>query len=315
MNFIKKNSKHILMGVTLSFFILMIGLGLGLSAFGMGMESQRFITSIDKAIDKYLPKGKIVVDGSVQTSPIPGLNPYQGAVELLKESYEIDVKSTLTAEELKDENVTNFWTDYADIKFNEDWKVKTDNKEDIDINEFSHAVVQFDIEIAKQFHSYAFTHSGLSWIGQKNSLSQLWSSNFANTALYQEAQQNETLIDQSKYQTGTYLVNNKVAFINQQIETIGSAVSLGVFKNATSVISTVKNADGTSVQISSTDLYHPNYTTMFQQTRIGAIFLVIFTPIFGIIFIIASLIEYSVFLRMNWNRNLVKDIRINKVRI
>jgi hypothetical protein len=52
-----------------------------------------------------------------------------------------------------------------------------------------------------------------------------------------------------------------------------------------------------TVQISVDDLYHPNYTNSFEQTRIGSIFKIILTPIFGILFIAASVIGYC-FLRM-----------------
>lgn len=317
MNFIRKNSKHILIGITLSFFVLMLGLGLGLSAFGMGMESQHFITSVNKAIDNYIPKGKVVIDGNVAPIEIPGQVPidvYAMAVELLKESYQTDVISTLTAEEQQNPDITNFYKNYANTKFDQKWKTRTDSKEDIDINEFSHAVVQFDIDVAKHFHNYAFTHSGLGWIGQKQTLSQLWSSNFANTKLYQEAQQNETILDQSEYKAGTYVVNNKVAFINGQITNIVASTGLGVFKDVNAVNQALKN-NGEIVQISAADLYHPNYTTMFQQTRIGAIFLIILTPIFGIVFIVASLVRYSVLLKMNWSKNLLNKMKINKAKL
>jgi hypothetical protein len=66
MNFIKKNFKHFLIGIFLFFFILMLDLEIGLSAFGMGMESQHFINSVEKTIDKYIPKGKVVIDGKGQ---------------------------------------------------------------------------------------------------------------------------------------------------------------------------------------------------------------------------------------------------------
>ncbi|MCL6429010.1 hypothetical protein LT335_00571 [Spiroplasma sp. JKS002669] len=311
MNFIKKNSKHILMGLTLSFFVLMLGLGLGLSAFGMGMESQRFITSVDKVIDKYIPKGKVVLNGKGQY--------FDTTYVLLRKAYEDDVQSTLTLEKQNDEEVMNFWKLYADTKFDQQWKSKIDNKEDIDINEFSHAVVQFDIEIAKQFHNYAFTHSGLGWIRQKKVLSQLWGSNFANTALYQEAQQDEIILDQAEYKAGTYIVNNKVAFINKQLQQVTVVLEIpDMFKDSDSVRNTLmKNENDTQVpvQISVDDLYHPNYTKMFQQTRIGAIFLIILTPIFGIVFIASSLVGYSVLLKMNWSRNLLNKMRINKARV
>ncbi len=311
MDFIRKNSRHILMGITLSFFVLMLGLGLGLSAFGMGMESQRFITSVDKAIDKYIPKGKVVLNGKGEF--------FNTTYTILQNAYETDVQSTLTLEEQNDKLLMNFWKYYADIKFDKLWKSKIDNKEDIDINEFSHALVQFDIEVAKQFHNYAFTHSGLGWIGQKKALSQLWSSNFANTALYQEAQQNETLLDQSDYKAGTYVVNNKVSFINKQLQQVLFTVEVpGMFKDNDSVRNILmRNENGTQVpvQISVADLYHPNYTTMFQQTRIGSIFLIILTPIFGIVFIASGLVGYSVLLKMNWSKNLLNKMRINKVRV
>lgn len=312
MNFIKKNAKHILMGVTLSFFVLILGLGLGLSAFGMGMESQRFITSVEKTIDKYIPKGEVVVSAEGKLPLI-----YNLAVGNLKNSYKDDVLSTLTVEQKSDETIKMFWENYANAKFDERWKSTVDNKADIDINEFSHALVQFDIEIAKEFH-YAFAHSGLAWIGQRKTLSSLWSSNFANTSLYQEAQQNETVLEQSKYVTGTYIVNNKVGFINNQIKQILNPVNLNAFKDQESVKNALMRDDnGTQVpvQISVNELYHPNYTTMFQQTRIGSIFLIILTPIFGIVFITSSLIRYSVFLKMNWSKNLLNKMKINKVRV
>lgn len=311
MNFIKKNFKYILIGTTLSFFILILGLGLGLSAFGMGMESQRFITSVEKTIDKYISKGKVVLNGNGDF--------FDTTYFILENAYETDVQTTLTDEQQNDEIIMKFWKDYADTKFDEKWKSKFDNKEDIDINEFSHALVQFDIEIAKQFHNYPFTHSGLSWIGQKGTLSQLWSSNFSNTELYQEAKQNETIIDQSKYSNGTYVVNNKVEFINKQLQQLISVLEIpDLFKDVDSVKDTLmRNENGTQVpvQISVADLYHPNYTTMFQQTRIGSIFLIILTPIFGVTFISSSLVGYSVFLRMSWSKNLLNKMKINKTRV
>jgi len=88
------------MGLTLSFFVLMLGLGLGLSAFGMGMESQRFITSVDKVIDKYIPKGKVVLNGKGQY--------FDTTYVLLRKAYEDDVQSTLTLEKQNDEEVMNF---------------------------------------------------------------------------------------------------------------------------------------------------------------------------------------------------------------
>lgn len=293
MDFIKRNFKHVLMSITLFFFVLMLGLGLGLSAFGMGMESQRFITSVEKTIDKYIPKGKVVIDGSKLDFI------YKIAVDKLKESYATDVLSTLTDEQKNNPEIKKFWEEYAANKFEARWQAVVDKKEDIDINEFSRSLVDFDKQVAAEFHNYGFTHSGLQWIGQKDVLSQLWSLNYTSLQAYQEAKQNQEIIKQSDYKTGTYLVNNKVQFINDQIETLVSPLTLIAFKDADSVKETllVKDAEGNDVpvQVSIDDLYHPNYTKAFEQTRVGAIFLIILTPIFGLVFISFSLSGYYFF--------------------
>lgn len=292
MNFIKRNFKHVWMSVTLSLFVLMLGLGIGLSAFGMGMESQRFINSVEKSIDKYLPKGTVVIDGS------KGL--YSIAVLQLKESYATDVLSTLTEEQKNDPATKKFWEDYAKEKFDQRWKSVTDQKADIDINEFSHALVEFDVQVAQEFHNYGFTHSGLQWIGQNGALADLWSTNYRNTSTYQEAKQNQTIIDQAEYQTGTYLVNNKVWFMNQQIKTLSTFAlnsALPIFKDQEAAKKTLITQDETgkdvAIQVSGSDFYHPNFTNGFMQTRIGAVFLIILTPLAGLVFIGVNLVNYG----------------------
>jgi len=119
MRLLKKNSKHILAAILLSCLALFLGLGLGLSAFGMGMESQRFINSVDAMIDKYIPEGKVVVDSNAEL--IGGVvDPYEAGVETLREAYQQDVLSTLTQEQLNDKTVVNFFTDYATDSFEHD---------------------------------------------------------------------------------------------------------------------------------------------------------------------------------------------------
>lgn len=290
MNFIKKNFKHVWMAITLFLFVLMLGLGIGLSAFGMGMESQRFINSVENTIDNYITKGTVVIDGST------GL--YNMAIMQLQKSYETDVLSTLTEEQKTDPATIKFWEDYAKEKFDQRWKSVTDQKTDIDINEFSHALVAFDVQVAQEFHNYGFTHSGLQWIGQKGALADLWSTNYSNTNTYQEARQNQTIIEQAEYQTGTYLVNNKVWFINEQIKTLTSPLIINtVIKDKEAakktLMTTDENGAEVPIQVSGSDFYHPNFTSGFEQTRIGAIFLIVLTPLSGLVFIAVNLVNYG----------------------
>lgn len=302
MNFIKRNFKYVWMSVTLSLFVLMLGLGIGLSAFGMGMESQRFISSVENTIDKYLTKGTVVIDGSKGFI-------YDMAVSKLQESYATDVLSTLAEEQKNDPVTKKFWEDYAQEKFDQRWKSIVDQKADIDINEFSYALVAFDVQVAQEFHNYGFTHSGLQWIGQKGALADLWSTNYRNTNTYQAAQQNQTIINQTDYQTGTYLVNNKVWFINEQIKTLTSPLIMNaVFKDKEAAKKTLMTQDETGkevpIQVSGSDFYHPNFTNGFQQTRIGAVFLIILTPLFALVFIGVNLVNYG------WLKNILA--RFNK---
>ncbi|WP_236681402.1 hypothetical protein [Spiroplasma mirum] len=69
------------MGVTLLMFILMLDLGIGLSASGMvGMDLQKFINSVERSIDHYLPKGKVVLDSK------------GGAFKLAKDILKVPIK-------------------------------------------------------------------------------------------------------------------------------------------------------------------------------------------------------------------------------
>ena len=119
MQLLKKNSKHIFAAILLTCLALFLGLGLGLSAFVMGVESQRFINSVDAMIDRYIPQGKVVLDGSAE--PIGGvIDVYTAGVEILREAYQQDVLSTLTVEQASDQTVVDFFKAYATDSFEQD---------------------------------------------------------------------------------------------------------------------------------------------------------------------------------------------------
>ena len=72
-----------------------------------------------------------------------------------------------------------------------------------------------------------------------------------------------------------------------------------MFKDAQETLNTLTTDGKSAVQISANDLYHPNFTVMYYQTRIGVVFLIILTPLFGMLMVLYTLISYEVFLRMN----------------
>ena len=308
MTFIKSKFKHFLMGVSLLMFILMLSLGNGLSAFGMGMESQKFINSVERSIDHYLPKGKVVLDSKGGAFGL--------AKDTLKSAYESDAISTLTTQEINS-SIKDEYLKYADDSFDSRWGTYfgTDKK-DIDLNEFSHELVQFDISVAKKFHNYGYTHSGIEWFSH-HALGDLLKTNYKYSATYQDASHQQIILDQNNYDVnivggttdttgfiptnipvtaslGTYIVNNKVWFLNTQIDNIIKAnnalVSPFTANSKTWITNNLgtydKNTDSVTRKETATvnDYYQPNFTKAFYQTRIGAVFLIILTPIFGLVF-------------------------------
>ncbi|AHF60644.1 hypothetical protein P344_01170 [Spiroplasma mirum ATCC 29335] len=177
--------------------------------------------------------------------------------------------------------------------------------------------MQFDISVAKKFRNYGYTHSGIEWFSH-HALGNLLKTNYKDSVTYKDASHQQIILDQNNYDSnivggttdatgfiptnnpittslGTYIVNNKVWFLNTQIDNIikaNNALVLPFTANSKTWITNNletydKNTDSVTRKEIATvnDYYQPNFTKAFYQTLIGAVFLIILTPIFGLVFI------------------------------
>ncbi|WP_169729898.1 hypothetical protein [Mesoplasma seiffertii] len=264
----------------------------GLATPGMGLESYKFINSVKKQIDTNFAKGKFVIDGSSMV--------YEMIVNsAIKSSYKADALSSTnwySQKEASPERIAEY-NKFIDEWFDARWGQAIKNREDIDLNDVSMDLIKFDKAFATEFHSYGYVHPGISWIFKEGVAKDMLSFNLKNTEMYQEALEKQTTIDQDKYDAyvkhtgpglnginvtsslGSYIVNNKVWFINIQRANVEYALNdpiastAGVFKDKT-----LTTADLPDL-ITADDLYQPNFTAGIIVTAIGTWMLLVITPI------------------------------------
>ena len=123
----------------------------------------------------------------------------------------IDSISTLNNNEMNSSTILNNYIKFAKEQFNNDW-VKTGyvtggtlinpmwkiNKK-INLNIFSHKLVDYDQRVAKKFKDPAYIESGLSWTFSSKGLSQLFKIDYKNSNLYKEAKGYQSLQNYSEY--------------------------------------------------------------------------------------------------------------------
>ncbi|AGM26566.1 hypothetical protein SSYRP_v1c09790 [Spiroplasma syrphidicola EA-1] len=268
-----------LAGVMTLFFVL----GLGFSIPGMGLESLKFIKSVEKQIDQKIPKNKFVLDGqsSIYTDIMEKgiLNTYIGdAVSTINFYEENSNRQTLIDE----------YSAYAKEWFNKTWGEKIANKQDVDLNTISHDLIEFDKSVAEKYHNYGYVHSGLEWLFKPGGIKSIFAQ-----GTYDDALRQQTIIDQAAYKTatdatqkipegitviksaGTYIVNNKVWFFNLQNEVIEKLITAPkkILKNPN------LKASDRPADITTNDLYHPNFTLGISLAKTGFVFLLVITPI------------------------------------
>ncbi|AUF83513.1 hypothetical protein CXP39_01745 [Mesoplasma syrphidae] len=285
-------------GKRISIVLAAIGMGttaiisVGLVTPGMGLESYKFINSVKKQINTNFAKNKFVIDGSSLV--------YEMIVNsAIKSSYKADALSSTNWYSAKESNSKRIdeYNKFIDNWFDARWGETIKNKQDIDLNDVSMDLIKFDKAFATEFHSYGYVNPGFTWIFKKGVAKDMLSFNLKNTEMYQEALEKQTTIEQNFYDSkvkhtgpglngidvtsslGSYIVNNKVWFINIQRANVDYALNdpiakaAGVFKDKT-----LTSADLPSL-ITADDLYQPNFTSGIIVTAIGTWMLLVITPI------------------------------------
>ncbi|QBQ07875.1 hypothetical protein SGLAD_v1c06760 [Spiroplasma gladiatoris] len=274
----KVNLKLIIFSVVFSVYFLF---SLLMVTPGVGLESSRFINSIEKQISKVMPKGVYVVDGTDPT--------YDVVMEsVIKKSYSADAISTLNSyEDSNYKTKKQEYQDFANRWYENKWSEVKTNKQDVDLYELGLDLIEFDKAVSTEFLSYGFVHAGIQWMFNSNGLNEIFSKDIRNDLL-----RNQTIINQELYDSklnasesgisgievydslGTLLINNKVWYLNKQIESLKSGLNTfghSIFKdkslNASNMPKTSVTAD---------ELYTPHFTETLDNLRAGVILFFIF---------------------------------------
>ncbi|WP_338984334.1 hypothetical protein [Spiroplasma endosymbiont of Diplazon laetatorius] len=269
---------------------------------GLGLESQKFINSIEKQIKTIMPKGMYVIDGQDDVV-------YETAMNTsVKSAYVSDALSTLNSYEDKDivikkEEYTKFSEQWFENRWGEDIK----NKKDVDLYDLGIDLIKFDKAVATKFLSFSYVHSGIEWMFKSNGLSEAFSSDF-----YQQIKRDQTIIDQDVYDSymkyegpglsglkvekslGTMIINNKVWFLNRQIENIKFGFNIlghSIFKNKN-----LNESNMNKTKVTYDELSYPFLTDTLEVFRAGSImfilFLALILPVF-ITFLTIWIINYK----------------------
>ncbi|AUB31682.1 hypothetical protein [Spiroplasma floricola] len=295
----KLKMKIIIASISTSFLFLLSFL---MITPGIGLESQKFINSIEKQIKQIMPKGMYVIDGQdivfeeVMNSAI-------------KSAYTTDALSTLNSYEDKDlVEKKEKYSQFAEKWFEKRWSEDIKNKKDVDLYDLGLDLINFDKAVATEFLSYAYVHSGIQWMFQSGGLKEAFSSSF-----YKQVKRDQTIIDQDVYDSwmkskgpglegisidkslGTMIINNKTWFLNKQIENIKFGFNIlghSIFKNKD-----LNESNMTKKNVTKEELSYPFLTNTLEVFRAGVILFFIF-----LIVILPTFLTFLTLWIINWKK-------------
>ncbi|WP_342252686.1 hypothetical protein [Spiroplasma endosymbiont of Amphibalanus improvisus] len=359
----KKGLRKFFIWFTTSLLSVLFIIGISCSIPGLGMSTLKFINSFTDEIDEYMPKGSLVISSDKVNGQPDKIKATMAQTinEQLQAAYTNDVLSSIydpfgdgalstttdaegnvtyndpLTQQMYDDAVAQFHHD-LDGYFTYD-TTDPDNVtvngmlSDVDLNDVSHNLLDFDRTIGEKYHYSAYTKPGISWIFQGGTKS-LFSSNSTN-GLYADALKNQQMVSMEDYANsvegglftdpvtkspGTNLVNNKIWFINDQLQGIIAGLdaatpplplikyhsedlpftneSLDYINNNIATIykdgtdeyqSPTGNPDAwqgfgpnNNFFASTNDVYNPMYLSDFAVARTGIVFLFILFPIAAI---------------------------------
>ena len=275
---IKSKLKLIIFSVISSLVFL---LSILMTVPGVGLEAKRFIDSIEKQIKEVMPQGVYVIEASDPT--------YEAVMNsVIKSAYSSDAVSTLNSyQETNYQQKKEAYIKFSDDWFNKRWSSVIEKKQDVDLYDLGMDLVQFDQAVSTEFLSYGYVHSGIQWFFQNGGIKDIFSKE-----RFDDLKRNQTSIDQETYNSymdntppgtegitinqsiGTLLVNNKVWFLNLQIENIKYGFSIfghSIFKNKE-----LKETNMPKKFVTKDELYTPFFTNNLEVLRSGIIMFFIY---------------------------------------
>ncbi|AGY41412.1 unknown transmembrane protein [Mesoplasma florum W37] len=266
-------------GITLIVISSLYGIGAIASTIpGLGIESIRFINSVKKQLQIIMPKDKYVLDAE---SPL-----YEPIMHnVIRTSYLADAISTIDSfNAAEKDKFTPLYTDFTNAWYTDRWQPVIDQKQNIDFYDIATDMIKFDQAIASEFQSYGYVNTGTQWIFHKNGISEIFSRDLRENAIKQQSvwdqDEYEDLIESTgpgltgitvKQSPGTKLVNNKVWFLNQQIDSIKYAISIQSLQNP--FVNKNLRVEDVADYVTIDDLYHPNFTRGLTMAQLSFIFM------------------------------------------
>ncbi|AHF58294.1 hypothetical protein [Spiroplasma eriocheiris] len=293
---LKRRFKYFILSWTIILFLIILGLGLGLSAYGLGMQSRNFAYSIKDYIDEILPKGKYTVDTDIISQFALknkiGINPATGTY--------YDDPNTVATDLLLDESYSSL--DLGPSAFYESGLAWLGEHQAIsNLLAPNYQQTDFYLGTGKWDLSQKFqwiTHSNFFPYNAKGSQKelkceealvkkgtcrvvdgkiQLWQASDYQGIAYWDA-----VKAQEKSDTfNQYLGEFAIILVHAKVDTNGKLIPKLDDKGHTIKLTAEEKTRLTST--TPVNFYHLNYAKAFYQTRIGTIFLIILTPIIGIL--------------------------------
>ncbi len=245
----------------------------------MGLESLKFINSLKTQIQQTFPQGKFVINSKIKI--------YKTLTNtVLKSSYEADILSSLNFYEKPDENETikQEYLQFAETLFYNHWGPTIEKHENIDLYDVGLDLIEFDKTVAVKFHSYGYVNTGIQWMFKSGGIQQMFSSGLKEHALIQQTINNQEdynqMVDSVGHDInglvvnksiGTYIVNNKVWFLNMQLKNLAYAMTAMVCESV--FVNPTLTPQDIIASITVDDLYHPNFVSALDATIAGTIFI------------------------------------------
>jgi hypothetical protein len=273
---------------------------------GQGLESLKFIHTVEDEVDRIFPKGKFLVNEGI-TKEIQ-----------LKDSYRAEVLSTIVVDNFKDIKEDDGSLASQLLAFADQWVEDNITAENatiindkgtayIDLNWIGHNFVEFDKAVTRKFFSSSFVSAGIQYLyTAKNSVKNMFSKGLEDFSKTQE-----TVMDQDAYNKsivggsvagknpqfqftssayGAHIVNNKVWFLQQQYDLIIDVMGMGMMESAVlyhDENTPLPDADEytkTTARPVLESLKQPNFTGSLKLLQAGTV-MTLMTPFFAAIII------------------------------
>jgi hypothetical protein len=281
---------------------------------GQGLQSLSFIKTVEKQIDRLMPKDKFVLKSD---SAAVGLIP-----NILKTSYEAEVLSTLNVDgdyqvlKTTEGSIVKDYVDFADDWFDNTWGDTVDTGGNIDLNAIGHDLVAMDKAIAGKFHSESYISAGIQFLyTNTDSVKDIFSKELMEDSKNQsksiDLKSYDTAIKynredmESNYNTkgllithgaGTYIAANKAWFLNQQKQLLSQTLGNFLINSHNGWLQAdgsygkapmtgeeyLTNKDFRDVTVD--DLKAPNFTSSLNLLRAGTV-MTLMTPFFAAVII------------------------------